>query len=271
MLDVLTALSDCRHETVYVKDHGTEDLGGFVYVLDKFPQRDLGLWVFMCPNNNSLFCLYFVSILCLSFRLLRRGLPRPILTTTGYHACVCIPAITPQYISIPRLSHLSYHAQPHTYIGLSHPPQLVVCSFPFTGYYATCSFHLHQHRGATRTNLLHMFHVSACGAIIAAATANSRRLSQQNPYKTCVSLLVELGRTSRDFIVHFEKIPTKKFPRYGRCAQTAVLVLFGPSCLFGALQAVAEAFGFGQMLGALQANEPERQNIPQLLIKTYLR
>ena len=57
-----------------------------------------------------------------------------------------------------------------------------------------------------------LFHVSACGAIIAAATANSRRLSQQNPYKTCVSL-VELGRTSRGFIVRFEKIPTKKAPQ----------------------------------------------------------
>ena len=33
---------------------------------------------------------------------------------------------------------------------------VVVCSFPFTGYYATCSFHLLHHRGATRTNLLHM-------------------------------------------------------------------------------------------------------------------
>ena len=32
--------------------------------------------------------------------------------------------------------------------------------------------------------------------------------------------------------------------------QTAVLVVFGPSCLFGALQAVAEAFCLG-MLGAL--------------------
>ena len=63
-----------------------------------------------------------------------------------------------------------------------------------------------------------LFHVSASGAIIAAATANSRRLSQQNPYKTWVSS-VELGRTSRHFIVHFEKIPTKKFPRYGRCAE----------------------------------------------------
>ena len=51
------------------------------------------------------------------------------------------------------------------------------------------------------------FHVSACGAIIAVATTNSRRLSQQNLYKTCISL-VELGRTPRRFIVHFEIIPT---------------------------------------------------------------
>ena len=53
-----------------------------------------------------------------------------------------------------------------------------------------------------------LFDVSAIGAIIAAATANSRRLSQQNPYKTCVSL-VELGQTSRHILVHFEKISTK--------------------------------------------------------------
>ena len=54
--------------------------------------------------------------------------------------------------------------------------------------------------------------------LIAAATANSRRLSQQNPYKTCVSL-VELGRTSCHFIVHLKKIPTKIILRYGRCAR----------------------------------------------------
>ena len=62
-----------------------------------------------------------------------------------------------------------------------------------------------------------LFHVSASVAIIAAATANSRHLSQQNPYKTCVSL-VELGRSSRHFIVHFEKIQTKSFPIDRRCA-----------------------------------------------------
>ena len=66
-----------------------------------------------------------------------------------------------------------------------------------------------------------LFHVSASGAIIAAATANSRRLSQQNPYETCVSL-VELGQTSRHFLVHFEKIPTKIILRYGRCAVCCV-------------------------------------------------
>ena len=38
-----------------------------------------------------------------------------------------------------------------------------------------------------------LFHVSTSGAIKTAATANSRRLSQQNPYKTCVSL-VELAK-----------------------------------------------------------------------------
>jgi len=53
-----------------------------------------------------------------------------------------------------------------------------------------------------------LFYVSASGAIIAVATANSRRSSQQNPYKTYVSL-VELGRIFRHFAVHFKKIPTK--------------------------------------------------------------
>ena len=53
-----------------------------------------------------------------------------------------------------------------------------------------------------------LFHASSSGAIIAAAIANHRRLSQQNRYETRVSL-IELGRISRNFRVHFEKIPTK--------------------------------------------------------------
>ena len=91
MLDVLTPLSDCRHETV-----------------EKIMERRILGVSYMCwmDFHNTFLCcgflcarlisLYFVSILCLSFRLPRRGLPRPILTTTGYHACVYIPVITPE-------------------------------------------------------------------------------------------------------------------------------------------------------------------------------
>ena len=69
-----------RFQTRIRRKDGTENFGGFVYVLDGFPQRDFVLWVFMCPINIILFCVYFVSILCLFslFRLPRRGLPRPI-------------------------------------------------------------------------------------------------------------------------------------------------------------------------------------------------
>ena len=94
------------------KDHGTEDFGGFVYVLDRFPQRDLGLWVFVCPTNNTLFCLYFLSLfLCLSFRLPRRGLSRPFLTTTGYHACVYIPVTTPELSRSTNTRTSGYHTR----------------------------------------------------------------------------------------------------------------------------------------------------------------
>ena len=90
-MDVLTPLSDCRHETVE-KIMERRIFGGFVYVLDGFPQHVFVLRV-LCARLIS---LYFVSILCLSFRLPRRGLPCPILTTTGCHACVYIPVITPE-------------------------------------------------------------------------------------------------------------------------------------------------------------------------------
>ena len=116
-------------------------------MLDKFPQRDLGLWVFMYPINITLFCLYFVSILCLSLRLPRRGLSRPFLATTGYHACVYIPS---------RLPHQSYHAQPihvHRVItpAISYS-YFVVLSF--AGFYATCASPPTPPLGATRHNLL---------------------------------------------------------------------------------------------------------------------
>ena len=74
LLDVLTPLSDCRQESV---ERWNGDFGGFVYVLDRFLQRDFGLWVFMCPINFS------VSF---SGSLPQRGLPRPTALFSGYHA-----------------------------------------------------------------------------------------------------------------------------------------------------------------------------------------
>ena len=109
-------MSDCRHETTGRKDHGTENFGGFVYVLDGFPQRDFVLCVFMCPTNISLFCYH---LYCTGYH------------AEGYHAPSLPPrAITPVYTS--RLSHQSYHAPPHTYIGLSHPLRVIrILQFTF--------------------------------------------------------------------------------------------------------------------------------------------
>ena len=98
LLDVLTPLSP----RIRRKD-GTDNFGGFVYVLDGFPQRDFLLWVFMCSINfPSLLLLFCASLLC------------PLCLCSGYHAegyhAPSIPhglsrpyhhytAITPVYIS----------------------------------------------------------------------------------------------------------------------------------------------------------------------------
>ena len=91
-----------RLQTRIRRKDGSENFGGFVYVLDGFPQRDFVLWVLMCPNNITLFfdsilplsCVYSLPLL----RLPRQGLPRPIYIARaitpsplhGYHACVFI-------------------------------------------------------------------------------------------------------------------------------------------------------------------------------------
>ena len=71
-----------RLQTRIRRKDGTENFGGFVYVLDGFPQRDFVLWVYMCSINFSLF--FWVSTTARAttphrslFRLPRRGLPRP--------------------------------------------------------------------------------------------------------------------------------------------------------------------------------------------------
>ena len=73
-------------------------------------------------------------------------------------------------------------------------------------------------------------------------------------------------------------IMLKVLPSQSSVRSLFVLLLYEERCLsclarpvWGTIQAVAEAFCLGQMLGALSANNTERQNLPQLLIKTYLR
>ena len=108
-----------RLQTRIRRKYGTENFGGFVYVLDGFPQRDFVLWGFMCPINFILFCLLFLRL----FRLPRRGLPRPIYNARaitplpplhGYYACLFPDYHAIVLISIPGLSHPSYLAPPHT-------------------------------------------------------------------------------------------------------------------------------------------------------------
>ena len=127
LLDVLTLLSDCRQESV---ERWNGDFGGFVYVLDSFPQRDLGLWV-LCARLIS------VSFPATTprattphrfFRLPQRGLPRPTALFPGYHAegyhaltyafkltgyCVC-RVTTPE---LPRSKRTSGYRQVSTHAG----------------------------------------------------------------------------------------------------------------------------------------------------------
>ena len=106
-----------RLQTRIRRKHGSENFRGFVYVWDAFPQRDFVLWVFMCPNNITLFFdSIFASILCLFCVSSTATTPRattPHLYCKGYHAftnarlprlCIYIPATTPQF-RVPFLGH----------------------------------------------------------------------------------------------------------------------------------------------------------------------
>ena len=77
LLDVLTPLSDCRQESA---ERWNGDFGGFVYVLDRFPQRTgfrvVGFYVPWAIN----FSVSFPG------SLPQRGLPRPTALFSGYHA-----------------------------------------------------------------------------------------------------------------------------------------------------------------------------------------
>ena len=70
-----------RFQTRISRKDGTENFGGFVFVLDGFVQRDFVLWVFVCSFN---FSVSFPATTPRAttphqslFRPPRRGLPRP--------------------------------------------------------------------------------------------------------------------------------------------------------------------------------------------------
>ena len=140
LLDVLTPLSDCRQESVEKMERIVSG-GSYMYWMD---------------FHNGILCCGFLCFQLISVSLfpattphaclfsgyhaegyhapsIHHGLSRPGLTTTARlsRLCIYIPAITPQFSPIPGLSHPSYHAPPHTCIGLSHPPLLVVRSLRF--------------------------------------------------------------------------------------------------------------------------------------------
>ena len=138
---------------------GTKNFGGFVYVLDGLLRRDFVLW-FLCARliSVSLFSGYHAEgyhAPPIPHGLSRLGLSRP------YHHCT---AITRVYIS--RLSRrslvllLGYHNRAITLhhtrksgYHTRHSSQFVVYRSPAIT--PRVFFHLHHHRGATRTNLLH--------------------------------------------------------------------------------------------------------------------
>ena len=123
LLDVLTPLSDSRQECVEKMERRISGVSCMCWM-----DFHNAIWCcgFLCARLSS---VYFASLL-VSFRLPRQGLPRPIYTARaitplpplhGYHACPFPGYHAIVLCSIPGLSHLSYHAPPHTYIGLSHP------------------------------------------------------------------------------------------------------------------------------------------------------
>ena len=113
----LTPLSDCRQESV---ERWNGDFGGFVYVSDRFPQRDFGLWVFMCPINFSVSFPATTPRATTphrSFRLPQRGLPPHGYLSEGYHAPPLFSQLPRPYICnqanrLPRLQ--GYHTRATT-------------------------------------------------------------------------------------------------------------------------------------------------------------
>ena len=143
VLDVLTPFSDWRQESVEKMERR---ISGVSYMCWMDFHNGILCCGFLCARLISFSFVSFVSSVSPFLATTPRA-TTPHLYPTGYHA-PSIPhglsrpglsrlyhhctATTPVYIypgyhaivlsSISGLSHLSYHAPPHTYIGLSHPP-----------------------------------------------------------------------------------------------------------------------------------------------------
>ena len=136
-------------------------------MLDGFPQRDFVLWVFMCPINIILFCVYsdyFVSLL--SFPATTSRATTPHLYRTGFHAFTTTARLPRLSLSrLPRHNSLFYSwvFTPELSRSTTHVHRVItpaVVSSLFVVYLSPAItppvlLHLHHHRGATRTNLLH--------------------------------------------------------------------------------------------------------------------
>ena len=136
LLDVLTPLSDCRHETV-----------------EKIMERRISGVSYMCwmDFHNTFLCCgflcarlvshYFVPILYLSF-------PATTPRATTSH---------PYHHGLSELSRSTTHVHRVITPAISNSYFVVYFSPAFT---PPVLLHLHHHRGATRTNLLHKTHGS---------------------------------------------------------------------------------------------------------------
>ena len=120
LLDVLTSLSDSRQEAV---ENMERRISGVSYMCWMDFHNAISCCGFLCARQilvyswSCLFCdhLYFTATTprATTPHPYHHGLSR-LCMHSGYHAIVLC--------STHWLSHQSYHAQPHTYIGLSHPP-----------------------------------------------------------------------------------------------------------------------------------------------------
>ena len=152
MLDVLTALSDCRHETV--EKIMERRISGVSYMC--WIDFHNGIWGcgFLCARLITLYFVSILSLFCLYFvSLFPATTPRAI-TSLPYHHGLSRLCIHPGYHTRAITLHHTRTSGYHTRHSSSY---FVVLSF--AGFYATCTSPPTPPPGATRYNLLHTVHL----------------------------------------------------------------------------------------------------------------